>query len=358
MFGPKNVVSSHPDTIATVAGTLGYMPQDSIVLFFYGGARPGPVHRFDAPMPDRLVEFGNSLKQLFHGQRLDVAGVYIYIFSDDLDREQARHLGVELIGGGLSAATGVDVTDAVRVTSTIWESLVHTGSDGSAEQVAQSVDFSAWASDERIVSGPRREPVEPPAYLADEAAAARVEKYRADYVFLAEAQGEELWEQRHPAGRELAQLWEQLIAGDRGEVVERLAAALVYPPAARFALCAVTARPGSANFELTWLRTLGVTDVPGGVVDVDWARARAVREGLHVVAGRTPVSERAHVFALLGLLSWMGGHGTDAVDWLDMASEIEVVDENGVSRAPLVTIVMTTMSALGVHPAADKPRPL
>lgn len=354
MVGPKIVVSSHPDMIATVAGTLGYMPHDSIVLFFYGGRRPGPVHRFDAPTPDRLVDFGNSLKQLFHGQRPDATGVYIYIFSDDLDREQARHLGVELIGGGVSSVAGVDVSDAVRVTSAVWESLVHTNSKGSAEQVAQSVDLIAWASDERIVSATRRGPVEPPAYLADEAAATRVAKYCADYGFFAEAHGEELWEQWHPAGRELARLWEQLIAGDRGDAAERLAAALVYPSAARFALCAMTARPGSADFELTWLRTLGVTDVPGGVVDVDWTRARAVRDGLHAVAGCTPIEDRSHVFVLLGLLAWMGGHGTDAVDWLGMASEVEVVDENGVSRAPLVTIVMTTMNTLGVHPAADR----
>ena len=354
MFGSKIVVSSHPDMIATVAGTLGYMPHDSIVLYFYGGRRPGPVHRFDAPVSDQMAGFGNSMEQLLHGQRLDATGVYIYIFSDDLDREQARHLGVDVIGGGLSSITGVDVSDAVRVTSAAWESLIHTNSKGNAEQVAQSVDLIAWASDEQIVSAPRRGSVEPPAYLADEASAARVAQYRADYVFLAEAHGEELWEQRHPAGRELARLWEQLIAGDRGETAERLAATLVYPSAARFALCAVTARPGSANFELTWLRTLGVTDVPGGVVDVDWARARAVHDGLHAVAGCTPVMDRAHVFVLLGLLAWMGGHGTDAIDWLDMAGEVEAVDEDGVSRAPLVTIVMTTMNALGVHPAANE----
>lgn len=354
MFGSKIVVSSHPDMIATIAGTLGYMPHDSIVLYFYGGARPGPVHRFDAPVPDQMAGFGNSMRQLFHGQRLDATGVYIYIFSDDLDREQARHLGVDVIGGGLSSITGVDVSDAVRVTSAAWESLIHANSKGNAEQVAQSVDLIAWASDERIVSAPRRGSVEPPAYLPDEDSAARVAQYRADYVFLAEAHGEELWEQRHPDGRELAQLWEQLITGDRGEAAERLAAALVYPSAARFALCAVTARPGSANFELTWLRTLGVTDVPGGVVDVDWTRARAIRDGLGAVAECTPVADRAHVFVLLGLLAWMGGHGTDAVDWLDMAGELEFLDEKGVSRAPLVTIVMTTMNTLGVHPAANE----
>ena len=60
MFGSKIVVSSHPDMIATIAGTLGYMPHDSIVLYFYGGRRPGPVHRFDAPMPDQMAGFGNS----------------------------------------------------------------------------------------------------------------------------------------------------------------------------------------------------------------------------------------------------------------------------------------------------------
>lgn len=354
MFGPKIVVSSHPDMIAAIARTLGYMPQDSIVLFFYGGARPGPVHRFDVPMPDQMAGFGNSMEQLFHGQRVDATGVYIYIFSDDLDREQARHLGVDLIGSGVFSIMGVDVSDAVRVTSAIWESLTHTNSKGSAKQVARSVDLIAWASDEQIVSAPRKGSVEPPAYLADDASAAHVVQYRPDYVFLAEAQGEELWEQRHPSGKELAGLWEHLIAGDRGETVERLAAVLVYPSAARFAVCAVTADPGSADFELTWLRALGVTDVPGGVVDVDWARARAVRDGLHAAAGCTPVADRAHVFALLGLLAWMGGHGTDAVDWLDMAGEVEVVDESGASKASLVTIVMTTMNTLGVHPAADR----
>lgn len=348
------VVSSHPDMIATVAGALGYMPQDSVVLYFYGGRRPGPVHRFDAPMPDQMAVFGTSLEQLFHGQRLDATGVYIYIFSDDLDREQARHLGVELIGEGLAAVTGAGVAGAVRVTSAGWESLLHTGSEGGVEQIAQSVDLIAWASDERIVSAPQRGPVEPPAYLADEAAAARVAKYRAGYGCLAEVHAQELWEQGHPAGRELAELWEHLIAGDRGETVERLAAVLVYPSAARFAVCAVTARPGSANLELTWLRTLGVTDVPGGVVDVDPARAQAVRDGLYAVARCTPVADRAHVFALLGLLDWMNGHGADAVEWLDMAGEVEVVDENGVSKAPLVTIVMTTMNTLGVHPAANE----
>ncbi|MFI7743744.1 DUF4192 family protein [Kocuria rhizosphaericola] len=340
--------------IATIAGTLGYMPQDSVVLFFYGGARPGPVHRFDAPMPGQMAGFGSSMKQLFHDQRLDATGVYIYLFSDDLNREQARHLGAELLGEALAAVTKADVADAVRVTSAGWESLVHTGSTGSAEQVAQSVDLIAWTSDERIVSAPRRGPVEPPAYCADEAAAARVTKYRAGYGCLAEVHAQELWEQRHPAGEELAGLWEHLIAGARGETVERLAAALVYPSAARFAVCAVTADPGSANFELTWLRTLGVTDVPGGVVDPDRARAQAVRHGLHAVAGCTPVADRAHVFALLGLLAWMGGHGADAIEWLDMAGEVEAVDENGVSKAPLVTIVMTAMNTLGVHPAANE----
>lgn len=354
MFGSKIVVSNHPDMIATIAGTLGYMPHDSIVLYFYGGRRPGPVHRFDAPMPDQMAGFGNSMEQLFHGQRLDATGVYIYIFSDDLDREQARHLGVELTGEGLAAVTEVDVADAVRVTSAGWESLLHTGSKGSAEQIAQSVDLIAWASDERIVSAPQRGPVEPPAYRADEAVAARVAKYRAGYGYLAEVHAEALWEQGHPAGGELAGLWEHLIAGDRGETVERLAAVLVYPSAARFAVCAVTARPGSADLELTWLRTLGVTDVPGGVVDVDPARAQAVRDGLHAVVGCTPVADRAHVFALLGLLAWMNGHGADAVEWLNMAGEVEMVDENGVSQAPLVTIVMTTMNTLGVHPAVDK----
>lgn len=354
MFGPKVVLSNHPDMIAAVAGTLGYMPHDSIVLFFYGGRRPGPVHRFDAPMPDQMAGFGTSMEQLLHGQRLDATGVYLYIFSDDLDREQARHLGVELIGEALAAVTDADVADAVRVTSAGWESLLHTGSKGSAEQVAQSVDLIAWASDERIVSATRRGPIEPPAYLADEAVAARVAKYLAGYGFLAEVHAEALWEQRHPAGRELAELWEHLIVGDRGETVERLAAVLVYPSAARFAVCAVAARPGSADLELTWLRTLGVTDVPGGVVDVDPARARALHDGLHAVAGCTPVADRAHVFALLGLLDWMSGHGADAVDWLDMASEVEVVDENSISRDPLVTIVMTAMNTLGVHPAANE----
>lgn len=354
MFGSKIVVSSHPDMIAAVAGTLGYMPQDSVVLYFYGGARPGPVHRFDVPMPDQMAGFGTSMERLCHGERLDATGVYIYVFSDDLDRGQARHLGVELIGEALAAVTGVDVADTVRVTSAGWESLLHTGSKGSAEQIAQSVDLIAWASDELIVSAPQRGPVEPPAYRADEAVAARVAKYRAGYGCLAEVHAEALWEQRHPAGGELAGLWEQLIAGDRGETVERLAAALVYPSAARFAVCAVAARPGSANFEQTWLRTLGVTDVPGGVVDVDPARARALRDGLHAVAGCTPVADRAHVFALLGLLAWMGGCGADAVEWLDMAGEVEVVDENSISRDPLVTIVMTAMNTLGVHPTVDK----
>jgi hypothetical protein len=356
MVGPKIVVSSHPDMIATIAGTLGYMPQDSIVLFFYGGARPGPVHRFDAPMQGQMAGFGTSMEQLFHGKRVDATGVYIYLFSDDLDREQARHLGAGLIGEALTAATGVAVADAVRVTSAGWESLLHTGSKGSVEQIAQSVDLIAWASDERIVSASQRGPVEPPAYRTDEAVAARVAKYRAGYGYLAEVRAEELWEQRHPSGRELAELWEQLIAGGRGETVERLAAALVYPSTARFALCAVTAEPGSANFELTWLRTLGVTDVPGGVVDPDPARARAVRDGLHAVAGCTPVADRAYVFALLSLLAWMGGHGADALEWLDMASDVEVADENGVSKAPLVTIVMTAMNTLGVHPAANERR--
>ncbi|WP_144837188.1 DUF4192 family protein [Kocuria rosea] len=354
MFGPKVVLSNHPDMIATVAGTLGYMPHDSIVLFFYGGRRPGPVHRFDAPMPDQLTEFGISMKQLFHGQRVDATGVYIYIFSDDLDRGQVRHLGAGLVGEALAAVTGAAVADAVRVTSAGWESLLHTGSEGSAEQIAQSVDLIAWASDERIVPAPQRGSVEPPAYRADEAVAARVAKYRAGYGCLAEVHAEELWEQRHPLGRELPGLWEHLIAGGRGEIVERLAAVLVYPSAARFAVCAVTARPGSADFELTWLRTLGVTDVPGGVVDVDPARAQALRDGLHAVAGCTPVADRAHVFALLGLLAWMGGHGADAIEWLEMASEVEVADENGVSKAPLVAIVMTAMNTLGVHPAVDK----
>ncbi|WP_176338362.1 DUF4192 family protein [Kocuria salina] len=340
--------------IATIAGTLGYMPQDSIVLYFYGGARPGPVHRFDAPMPDQMAGFGTSLEQLFHGQRVDATGVYIYLFSDDLDQEQARYLGAGLVGEALAAATGADVADAVRVTSAGWESLLHTGSKGSAEQIAQSVDLIAWASDERIVSASQRGSVEPPAYRADEAVAAHVAMYRAGYGYLAAVHAQELWEQRHPSGRELAGLWEQLIAGDRGETVERLAAALVYPSAARFAVCAVTADPGSANFELTWLRTLGVTDVPGGVVDPDPARAQAVRDGLHAVAGCTPVTDRAHVFALLGLLAWMNGHGADAIEWLDMAGEVEAADENGVSKAPLVTIVMAAMNTLGVHPAASK----
>ena len=40
--------------------------------------------------------------------------------------------------------------------------------------------------------------------------------------------------------------------------------------------------------------------------------------------------------------------------WLDMAGEVEVVDESGASKASLVTIVMTTMNTLGVHPAADR----
>ena len=84
------------------------------MLFFYGGARPGPVHRFDVPMPDQMAGFGNSMEQLFHGQRVDATGVYIYIFSDDLDREQARHLGVDLIGSGVFSIMGVDVSDAVR----------------------------------------------------------------------------------------------------------------------------------------------------------------------------------------------------------------------------------------------------
>lgn len=349
MFNSKIVVRTHADMIAAAAATLGYLPQESVVLFFRQGSTAGPVVRLDVPSSGTFAAFAASMHPTLSAAKMTPDGVFVYLFTEELTEPQAHRLGVQLLSPALRTATGARVEDVVLVTGQGWRSLIDPEHSGTYAQITESLDLIAWASDEQMHAAAQRRPVAPPAYLADEHTAARVADYRAAYQVLTDARGEDLWEGRHAAGESLAGLWEQLVAGARGEVVERLAAALTHPGAASFALVGITTTCGTGDFELTGLATLGA---PYTTLDVDWARVRAVREGLVEVVEHTPPTDRAHVLALLGLIAWMGGQGSIAGEWMDMARDLEPVDEHGKTLAPLVSIITAAMNATAVHPAA------